>query len=185
MKYLLVGQSSKRIAFRKARKSDFIKWLAFFKNPITSRFWVMDDEAPETKCEKWYVKQFYRYENDLGGLLALTEKSTGRFMGHCGLILQTVDDKKELEIGYHLLPEFWGQGYAIEAAQKCRDFAFENNLTDSLISIISLTNSPSKKVAIKNGMKIDTTTTYANNDVNIFRINKSEWKRNFNSQSCG
>ncbi len=32
--------------------------------------------------------------------------------------------------------------------KKCRDYAFENNFSDSLISIVSLTNSPSANVAI-------------------------------------
>ena len=104
---------------------------------------------------------------------ALIEKESGRLIGHCGLLVQIVDGIPELEIAYSLLPEFWNKGYAIEAAMKCRDFAFANNFSDSLISIISLTNIPSEKVALKNGMHIDKRTIYSNNEVNIFRVNKS------------
>src|SRR5690606_8601635 len=102
---------------------------------------------------------------------------TGRLIGHCGLLVQIVDNITELEIGYSLLPEFWKKGYATEAAGKCMGFAFENNFSDSLISIISLTNTPSQKVAIKNGMKIEKQTTYNDNKVYIFRIGKQQFKR--------
>ncbi len=93
-------------------------------------------------------------------------------IGHCGLLIQTVDQVQELEVGYSLLPEFWNNGYATEAAKKCLEYAFANELSESVISIISITNLPSEKVALKNGMTISQQTTYHGNKVNIFRINK-------------
>ena len=60
--------------------------------------------------------------------------------------------KTELEIGYHLLKKYWHKGYAIEAAELFKNYAFENNLCQSLISIIHINNTASHHVAIKNGM---------------------------------
>ena len=177
MKYLLENQESERIIFRKIKKSDFNDWLVFHKNPITSQYWISELKSPEIECKNWYEKQFHRYQNDLGGMNALIEKETGKLIGHCGLLIQNVDKKSEFEIGYSLLPEFWNKGFATESAKKCRDFAFENNFSDSLISIISLTNKPSESVALKNGMKIEKVTEYNKNKVNIFRIYKSEWNK--------
>ncbi len=172
MKYLLDGQETDRLIFRKINTSDFNEGLEFFKDPATSEHWTSEKESPEIECEKWYAYQFYRYENDKGGMNALVEKESGKLIGHCGLLVQVVDGVTELEIAYSLLPEFWSKGYATEAAEKCKDFAFENNLSESLISIVSLPNIPSEKVALKNGMKIDKVTVYNGNAVNIFRINK-------------
>lgn len=177
MKYLLDGRETERLLFRKIEQSDFNTWLDFFKDPESSIHWVSENQTPENECENWYKKQFQRYENGLGGMNALIEKETGRLIGHCGLLVQIVDKITELEIGYSLLPEFRNRGYATEAAKECRDFAFENNFSDSLISIISLTNTPSQKVAVKNGMKTDKQTTYNNNEVYIFRIQKQQFKR--------
>ncbi len=176
MKFLLHGQETKRLKFRKINPSDFNIWLKFYEDPKTSLYWVSEDRSPIIKCENWYSKQKYRYNNDYGGMNVLIEKSSGEIIGHSGILVQMVDGKEELEIAYSLLPEFWNQGYAIEAAAKCKDFAFENDFSQSLISIISLSNIPSQKVALKNGMRITQSTSYNGNKVNIFRINKTDWE---------
>lgn len=175
MELLLKGRQTERLNFRKIKQSDFNDWLPFFENPITHQYWNAKLESPKTECEKWYSKQFHRYENNLGGMNALIEKHSGKLIGHCGLLVQTVDNKIELEIGYSLLPQFWNIGYATEAAIKCRDVAFDNNLSEQLISIISLTNKPSENVALKNGMRRLKQTTYNKNEVNIFGISKEDW----------
>lgn len=180
MKFLLRGEETSRLTFREISNSDFDNWLPFHQNPASTKHWVGDFEAPEKECEKCYDKQFKRYAEDKGGMNALIEKHSGKLIGHCGLLVQTVDDNTELEVGYSLLPEFWNKGYASEAAIKCRDFAFENNFAESLISIISLTNLPSEKVALKNGMVKEKETTYNGNRVNIFRITIVKWRSEVN-----
>ncbi|MGJ8662050.1 MAG: GNAT family N-acetyltransferase [Marinicella sp.] len=173
---LLDGESSKRINFRTICEVDFDQWLPFFEDPNTSKHWKFAPQPPIQCCQNWYKKQFHRYANGLGGMNALIEKTSGSLVGHCGLLIQSVDGITEVEIGYSLLPKFWGLGFAIEAAQKCRDYAFQNNFADSLISIISLTNIPSEKVAYANGMLIDKQTQYDFIDVNIFRIKRTDWQ---------
>lgn len=172
MNYLLHGQQTTRLNFRSVLESDYDDWIKFFEDPRASVHWIEEQESAAIACKNWYQKQFWRYSNNMGGMNALIEKSSGRLIGHCGLLVQTVDGRPELEIGYSLLPEFWGMGYASEAAIRCKNFAFENNLAESLISIISLTNLPSQKVAIKNGMIIEKETIYKENKVFIFRIKK-------------
>ena len=172
MKYLLDGEETKRLRFRLIERSDFSQWIPFFEEPSSFRFWNVQPQSPAVECQRWYDKQFWRYHEDLGGMNALIEKSSGKLVGHCGLLVQQVDHIKELEIGYSLLPVFWNKGFASEAASKCRDVSFELNYSPSLISIISLTNAPSARVAEKNGMTIDKQTVYYNNPVNIFRITR-------------
>lgn len=175
MKYLLNDQETLRLHFREIQDSDFDIWLEFFRDPKTHAHWSPLQNPPEVECQKWYEKQNWRYQNNMGGMNALIEKQSGKLVGHCGLLVQTVDDITELEIGYSLLPEFWQRGFASEAARKCRDFAFENELTESLISIISRTNTPSQKVATNNGMRQEKATDYNGNEVFIFRIFRHEW----------
>lgn len=174
MTYLLNGQETDRLLFRNVSLEDYNEWIDFFKDPGTSLHWQYEKEALETACRKWYKRQLQRYTNDEGGMNALVEKASGKLVGHCGLLKQKVDGIDELEIAYSLLPAFWNKGYATEAAVKCRDHAFGNDLSFSLISIISLTNIPSERVAVKIGMLLDKTTFYKINPVNVFRIIKEK-----------
>jgi RimJ/RimL family protein N-acetyltransferase len=55
------------------------------------------------------------------GFWAVERKSDGALMGMCGLIKR--DTLLEADVGYALMPEFRGQGYAREAAAACVRYA--------------------------------------------------------------
>jgi len=171
-KYLLENQESERLHFRKIVPEDFYSWLPFYENPNSTKYWKGLPKNPEEACKEQFDKIFERYEKGMGGMNALILKENNRLVGICGLLVQEVDGIQELEIGYSVLPEYWRNGYAFEAAQKCKDYAFEQNFDSSLISIIHVNNIPSQKVALKNGMQLDKTTTYKGNPVHIYRVVK-------------
>lgn len=104
--------------------------------------------------------------------MAIIDQASGDLVGWCGLLVQEVDGEKELEVGYSILPTYWGSGYATEAAKACLDAAFAGQLADSVISIIQVNNIPSRRVAEKNGMRIDGQTTYHGNPVYIYRATR-------------
>ena len=170
MDYLLSDEESERLYFRKVQLSDFEFWLPFHEDPASSEFWSEENLSPKAVCQKWFDNTFNRYKNNLGGMNALIDKNTGALIGQCGLLKQSIDNLQELEIGYSVLPAFRNQGYATEAAIKCKSFAFEHKMVQSLVSIIHIENKASQHVAIKNGMLLDKTTTYKNNPVYIFRV---------------
>lgn len=170
MNYLLTGEESSRLLFRKLEVSDYNVWLDFFRDPLWSKYWTMKEQTPEEHCQQWFDKIFARYANNLGGMNVLIDKQSGEFIGQCGLLIQTVDEKEELEVAYSIMPRHRGKGYAPEAAKKCIDFAFAKRLRDSLISIIHENNTESQKVALKNKLSIEKNTTFDNNPVRIYRI---------------
>jgi [ribosomal protein S5]-alanine N-acetyltransferase len=171
MKYDLFGQKTERLTFRKLIDSDFEACLEFFLDPRSNRYWKSEIVDPAALALEWFEKQQERYQNNRGAINALISKQTNQLMGWCGLILQTVDEKEELEVAYSIIPNYWNNGYATEAAKRCIDFAFENLLSDSIISIIHVDNTESRNVALKNGLTIEKTTVYHGNPVNIFKKN--------------
>jgi len=177
MTFLLDNQQTARLYFKKTSISDFDQWLEFFKDPSSFIHWAGQFDTPEIECRKWYDRQAERYENDEGGMNALIAKSSGKLVGYGGLLVQKVDGLPELEVAYSLLPKYRNLGFASEAAMKCRDYAFENTSIDSLISIISLTNTSSANVARKIGMQVEKQTFYKENQVNIFRLPKFDWQK--------
>jgi RimJ/RimL family protein N-acetyltransferase len=172
MDYLLEGEQTKRLSFRKLHPNDFRLWLPFHEEPLSSQYWEGLPEDPKTACQQQFDRIFERYHTSQGGMNALVCNETQKFIGLCGLLVQTVDELKELEIGYSILPEHWGKGYATEAAELCKKTAFNNDWTAHLISIIHVDNVPSRKVALKIGMQWHRTTTYNKNPVDIYQIKK-------------
>ena len=171
MDYLLEGEQTKRLSFRKVQPTDFKLWLPFHEEPLSSQYWDGLPDNPQTACQQQFERIFERYDTGLGGMNALICTKTHKFIGLCGLLVQTVDGIKELEIGYSILPDYWGQGFATEAAEYCKKTAFKKDWAGHLISIIHVDNVPSKKVAVNIGMQWHRTTTFNRNPVDIYQIN--------------
>lgn len=171
MRYLLDGQDSERLSFRLLRKNDFTSWLPLFSTFEAEEYLGLRDlPTPEARCQKWLDIAFERYEQDRGGMNVLIDKSSHALIGQAGLLIQEVDGVEEMEVAYSILPQYWNMGYASEAAQKCRIYAFDHHFSESLISIIHIANIRSERVAVKNGMVLEKSTTFKQMPVNVFRI---------------
>ena len=178
MKYLLQGIESNRLFFRILESSDFDAWLEFAGDEEGSAFVGLGHiPTPEGRCAQWFANSESRYRENRGGVNVMVEKSSGEMVGQCGLLVQEVDGIPELEIGYSIIPRFRNLGYALEGAQTCRDYAFQHDFASSLISIIHVDNHLSKKVALKNGMKLSHSTHFKGIPVDIYRITKEDWQQ--------
>lgn len=85
-------------------------------------------------------------------LYRVSLKACGTPIGMCGLIRR--DSLPDVDIGYALLPQFWGHGYAIEASLAVRDYAREGLGLRRLMGIVSPNNLASLKLLQKLGMDI-------------------------------
>jgi len=178
MKYILEGQETERLKFRLLNERDFDEWVELFTDNDVSKVLGMDKiGTPKEQCEKWFEWTFDRYKNNLGGQNILINKSTNKIIGQSGLLVREIDGIKEIEVAYSILPSFRQKGFATEASQKCRDYAFENNFSKRLISIINTKNPNSAKVALNNGMQNDRTIDFHGNQVNIYQITIDQWKK--------
>jgi RimJ/RimL family protein N-acetyltransferase len=171
MYHYIDGLQSQRLSTRFLMRDDIDRWAPFFDDPDSVAFLpdygITDSHARATQ---WIERQLMRYENQLYGLHALIDHSTGTFIGQCGLITQEIEDKTEIEVGYHILHPHRGQGYAPEAARLFIDFAFDNHQCDSVISMIDVRNTNSQRVAEKNGLQRERCIVWKGLDIYIYRI---------------
>ena len=89
------------------------------------------------------------------GYWAVEEKDTGSFVGSAGLWYP--EGWPEIELGYWLMPEMRGKGYATEAALAAHEVAFNTLHVESLVSYIHPENEPSKKLAERMGARAEAT----------------------------
>ena len=76
-------------------------------------------------------------------------------MGHCGLLEKEVEGNTEIELVYVLAPTVWGRGYATEIGNALKRYAFGEMSIRRLIALIEPRNTPSEKVAVKIGMRLE------------------------------
>ena len=96
-------------------------------------------------------------------------EKTGIRIGHAGLVKQQIDGKEEIEIGYWLLPRYWGKGYAKEAA--FRDYGFQALRMNKLISLINPDHPPQSLLLEKRGLVMKTT-SFHGMDVLVYSIRR-------------
>jgi [ribosomal protein S5]-alanine N-acetyltransferase len=104
--------------------------------------------------EQWIARNLRRYAENGHGLWAMVLKSNRELIGDCGLTVQNVDGANEIEIGYHVRRDLWGQELATEAARACRDLGFARLPVERIVSLIRPVNLASRRVAEKNGMTV-------------------------------
>lgn len=84
------------------------------------------------------------------GVFATERRADGAFVGwHALKPLPTTD---EIEVGYRLLPEHWGQGYATEGARALVKHGFETLGLERIVVIALPENTASLRVMEKVGM---------------------------------
>ncbi len=79
----------------------------------------------------------------------LVENQQGQAIGLCGLIKR--DFLTETDLGYAYLPEFFGVGYAYEAASAVLAYAAAHTELKTLVAIVSPANLASKALLQKLG----------------------------------
>ena len=146
---------TERLYLRKIDKNDLVDLKEIHQDPITMAAW--EHAFSDEEVEEWLKRTLERYQKDGFALWAVILKETGEFLGEAGLTLQLVEGKELLEIGYLFKRKYWHRGYAIEAAKKCKEFAYENLEAEKVCSIIKSDNYASKRVAEKNGMENERT----------------------------
>jgi len=92
-------------------------------------------------------------KNDFG-LYPAEEKVSGKFIGFVGLNIPSYMPDS-VEIGWRLKKEFWGKGYATEAAKKWLEIGFGEYDLREIISFTAKQNQKSQEVMKRIGMKRD------------------------------
>jgi [ribosomal protein S5]-alanine N-acetyltransferase len=109
-------------------------------------------------------------------------KEDKAFVGNIGFFRLKKDIFRG-ELGYAMLPEFWGQGIMSEAIQAALDFGFNKIGFNSIEADINPANEASAKILLRNGFQKEgylRENVYWNGeflDTEMYSILHSDWKR--------
>jgi RimJ/RimL family protein N-acetyltransferase len=145
---------TERLVIREMRRSDVESLHLLFSNPLFMRFWPVFDRD---KTERWVEESMLNYTQHGFGLWALTLRGSDEAISDCGLDfikgLEDAGDTDQIQIGWHVRRDLWGQGLATEAALACRDHGLGTLGFARLISLIAPGNDRSVRVAEKIGSR--------------------------------
>jgi RimJ/RimL family protein N-acetyltransferase len=159
----LVGE---RVVLRSATPEDLEGFHRVFTDPEVMRYVGYGRPLTAAEVGEWVTRMIARFDTDEFGQLALTRRADGALMGRAGLLpldpntwqsgsLVALGSKAEIEIGWTLAREFWGHGYATEAAVLVRDWGWRDLGFPRLVSIIQLGNNRSVRLAEKLGGQLE------------------------------
>lgn len=148
---------TERLVLRELTQADFPALCKIMRDEET--MYAYEGAFTDEEVQGWLDRQLARYERYGFGLWAVVLKETHEMIGQCGLTMQPWKDGEVLEIGYLFRRDCWHRGYAAEAAQACKRYAFEKLGAKEVCSIIRDTNTASQNVALRNGMKARDTWT--------------------------
>lgn len=146
---------TQRLILRKLEEADFDRMFLMDSDPEVMKYLgkpvINVDESKE--AIKMIQKQ---YEENGVGRLAVIEKESGLMIGWSGLKLlkQPINGHvNTLDLGYRFIPEFWGKGYAIEAARASLNYGFNELDADAIYAYADSGNTGSNYILKKLGFK--------------------------------
>src|SRR5205085_11918113 len=94
---------------------------------------------------------------------AVEAKTTGEFLGQCGLRLAATMDESagsEIDLAYHFVRSSWGNGYATEAVVAVLVHAFGALGLEGVMAVVLPDNFGSWRVMEKAGMRYEGRASY-------------------------
>lgn len=141
-----------RLLLRRFELQDYKDVYTFGSNEEVNRY---TGDVPISSYENAkkliYDVWLNDYENYGYGRLAVIHKADNKLIGFAGL--KFLPELNETDLGYRLLPRYWGKGLATEASQKIVDYGKNDLRLKRIIGIAMAENPASSRVLEKVGFK--------------------------------
>lgn len=171
-------RTTERLVLRPFRDSDLEPWAALNADPDVTQYLGPPLSREDSDRTAWAINASYEAQGF--GFLAVERRSDGMFLGAAGLSKEKwyPDD---LEIGWRLAREYWGHGYATEAAASWLDYAFKEAGLPRVIAVTDTPNVRSIAVMRRLGMSFDHEAVLEDDgvlfDATIYSLKAEEWRK--------
>jgi RimJ/RimL family protein N-acetyltransferase len=146
--------TTERLRLRHLHAGDAGFMLSLLNEPAYHRF--IGDKGVRTLDEAGAFirdKMAVSYANNGFGLYLVESKDGATPLGICGLVKREGLD--DIDIGFAFREQFWGKGYAHEAADAIMDYARDTVGLKRIVAITALDNTSSIALLEKLGLKFE------------------------------
>lgn len=146
---------TERLLLREIIASDQSDIFHGLSDPLVVRFYGVSFSTFEATKEQMNWFKALR-KSKTGIWWAVCDKDLGKFYGACGFNNLQVKHQKA-ELGFWLLPEYWGRGIIPEAVSEVNEFAFKVLHLHRIEAFVETENENSRKVLEKMGFNYEGT----------------------------
>jgi ribosomal-protein-alanine N-acetyltransferase len=161
---------TERLILRPLQPSDDKDFFELDSNPKVHKFLGNNPVKSLAESQKQIADVLQQYEDFGMGRLVMMSKSTNQFIGWSGLKFER-QVRKEFnyyDLGYRLKEQFWGEGYATEAAIASLDFGFNKLNLEEINACAETGHAVSNHILKKIGMVPYGTFTFQGNLINWY-----------------
>ncbi|HVU10988.1 MAG TPA: GNAT family N-acetyltransferase [Phototrophicaceae bacterium] len=144
---------TERLSVRHFQPDDLDDFAALCADPRVLRYVGDGGTLPRSEVERWIGICQAKYAARGYGTSAVFERSTGKFVGYCGVIRAPGNDFDE--VVYVFSVAAWGKGYATEVVRAMIGYVFARSGLERIYATIDPDNGASIHVAEKVGMQFD------------------------------
>ncbi|WUD78295.1 GNAT family N-acetyltransferase [Streptomyces sp. NBC_00510] len=151
-----------RLLLRRWQDDDLVPMAEINGDPQVMR-WVGDGSVRDLEHTAEAIERWEEEWDEEGfGLFAVEMLASGELAGFTGLSLPEFlpEVMPEVSVCWRLGTQFWGQGYASEAAHATMEFALQDRGLERLIGIARIGDDASENVMRKLGMAPQRETTH-------------------------
>ena len=172
---------TKRPHLRRPRTDDLEAFLAYRNDPANLCLQPIEP-MPRADALQFLLAQagLEREADDCWIMFAIERRSDNRMIGEVGIYIESAA-RRAGYIGWSLHRDACGQGYAIEAARRLVDYAFDERGLLRLTASMSAQNAASVRMCERLGMRREATASEAQcvdgdwHDVHQYGLSRSDW----------
>ena len=165
---------TERLVLREFTRDDVDDLVALDGDPRVMRYIGDGSIGTRALCETGIERTLSRYAEGTGlGLWHASRRDDGTFVGWVSL--KPCGDSTDIEVGYRLMRDAWGGGYATELARAMLHRGFDDLGLGRIIGVTHPDNHVSQRVLTKVGMRDEGWGRYYGRDLRLFAIEHAQW----------
>ncbi len=166
---------TERMVVRELTLDDVPDFYEIYSRPEVMRFLHREPVQSHDEMRERISPIIEMWKDKRLGHWAIWHKLDQKVIG-CTMLKPLPDDDR-VEVGWHQNPDYWGNGYATEAAKGAIEYGVSQVELGEIFAILLAENQASWRVAERCGLKHQgQTDRYHGLVLELFRIGADEWR---------